>query len=260
MAKIPVFSNKVYTHPTLAHAILYFIVFLAVIPAIERMIQEILNLIKKDILLEWRQKYALGAILLYVASTVFMIYIILNQENALGRLDHKFWSILFWITMLFTAVNAIAKSFTQEARERMLYYYTLVRPQSIIISKMIYNMMLMLLLALLSLVIFSTIIGAPVKNYPIFLVALLLGGTGFSFVLTMISAIASKADNNSTLMAILSFPVLLPLILFLQKLAVNAFFIDAAFSNIFKDMAVLVAFDMILIALSYILFPYLWRD
>ena len=51
-------------------------------------------------------------------------------------------------------------------------------------------MLLMLLLSLLTLVIFSTVIGPQIKNYLIFLVALILGGTGFSFVLTMISAIA----------------------------------------------------------------------
>ncbi len=224
------------------------------------MLSEILLLVKKDLLLEWRMRYAIGGILLYVVATVFVIYIILSGERSLEMVNHRWWSILFWMTMIFTAVNAIAKSFTQENRERLLYYYTLVRPQSVILSKMLYNMLLMLLLALIALAIFSVMLGNPVKNFAIFLSAVTLGGMGFSFVLTLVSSIASKADNNATLMAILSLPVLLPLILIIQKLASSAFFIDSSFSNALNDMAVLAAFNLLLVALSYILFPYLWRD
>ena len=125
---------------------------------------------------------------------------------------------------------------------------------------MLYNMLLMLLLALIALLIFSLMIAAPVQNYFIFLVALLLGGSGFSFVLTLVSSIASKADNNGTLMAILSLPIILPLIMLIQRVASNSFLIDIAFADIAKDALILGAFDLMLVALSYILFPYLWRD
>lgn len=224
------------------------------------MLREILLLIKKDILLEWRMRYALGGIVLYVLATVFVIYTILSSERAADMVSYKWWSILFWITMIFTAVNAIAKSFTQENRERLLYYYILVRPQSIILAKILYNTLLMLALSLTGMAVFSLFIGTPVKNYPLFLLALLLGGSGFSFLLTMVSSIASKSDNNATLMAILSLPLILPFILVLQKFAVNAFFISTAGNGVAKDIAVLLAFNVLLVALSYILFPYLWRD
>ncbi len=224
------------------------------------MIREIMLLVKKDLLLEWRMRYAIGGILLYVVATVFVIYTILNSERAADLVNFKWWSILFWITMIFTAVNAIAKSFVQESRERLLYYYTLVRPQAVILSKMLYNMLLMLLLALIGMLVFSVMIGMPVKDYSVFFIALLLGGSGFSFVLTLVSSIASKADNNSTLMAILSLPVLLPLIMLIQKLAGQSFFVDNTLDTVLKDVSVLAAFDVMLVAMSYILFPYLWRD
>jgi len=224
------------------------------------MFREILLLIKKDILLEWRMRYALGGIFLYVLATVFVIYSILNSEHALEMVTYRWWNILFWVTMLFTAVNAIAKSFIQESRERLLYYYTLVRPHSIILAKMIYNTLLMLVLALTGMLVFTIIIGTPVKHYPVFLLALILGGSGFSFLLTLVSSIAAKAGNNATLMAILSLPLILPFILVLQKFAGTAFFIDTTFAGVLKNIAVLLAFDVLLVSLSYILFPYLWRD
>jgi len=222
--------------------------------------REISLLIKKDLLLEWRMRYAIGGIVLYVVATVFVIYIILSSEKATELVSYRWWSVLFWITMLFTAVNAIAKSFTQENKERLLYYYTLVRPQSVILSKMLYNMLLMLLLSVIGMVVFSLMLGTPVKNYPLFLLALLFGGSGLSFVLTLVSSIAAKADGNATLMAILSLPVMLPLIMVLQQFAGNAFFINIQLADVLKEVAALAAFDVLLVAMSCILFPYLWRD
>jgi len=221
---------------------------------------QIITLVKKDLMLEWRQRYALGGIVLYVLSTVFVIYISLSQENALQSLEKKTWNILFWITILFAAVNAIAKSFTQENRERLLYYYTLTSPQAVILSKIIYNTFLMLLLSVICLGIYALMIGYPVSHFSMFIVALILGGSGFSFIMTMISAIASKAGNNTTLMAVLSFPLMLPLILVLMKLSRVCFIEMAGWSDAWNDMLLIAALDVLVVSLSYILFPYLWKD
>lgn len=221
---------------------------------------QIKYLVQKDLLLEWRQRYAIGGIILYVFSTVFIIYISLSQENAVENLEKKVWNILFWITILFASVNAIAKSFTQENKERLLYYYTLVSPQAVILSKIIYNAILMIILAFIALAIYFLMIGNPVAQVPMFMVTLLLGGCGFSFVMTMISAIASKAGNNTTLMAVLSFPLILPLILVLMKLSRICYIDIANWSDAKNELIMISAINVLVLALSYILFPYLWKD
>lgn len=222
------------------------------------LLQEIRFLVAKELLLEWRQKYALGGIVLYVVSTVFVIYTSLNQNSE--ELAKTTWNVLFWITLLFTAVNAVAKSFTQESRERNLYYYTLMSPQGVVLAKMIYNAGLMIFLTAIALVVFSLMIGSPVEQWFLFAAIVLLGSLGFSFLLSMISAIAAKAGNNATLMAILSFPVILPLIMILQKLSRFAFVAGATFDDASGLLITLLALDGLLVALSFILFPYLWRD
>lgn len=220
----------------------------------------IFYLVKKDFLLESRQKYALGGLLLYVLSTVFVIFLVL-QYGHVTELSPDMWNALFWMTILFVSINAIAKSFVQESKERMLYYYTLVTPQAIILSKLVYNAMLMLLLALLAIVVFSVVLGNPVNNHLLFAGVLILGGTGFSFVLSMVAAIASKAGNNTTLMAILSFPLILPMLLIIIKLAAASFVTAENLEEVvLKNTVALLAFDVALVALSYVLYPYLWRD
>lgn len=226
----------------------------------QQVLKSTLALIRKDLLIEWRQKYALGGILLYVLATAYLIYIFLTQQSLGNRMDYRLWMILYWMTILFTAVNAIAKSFSQENRQRQLYYYTLVNPQAVILSKMIYNFFLMIILSMLCAVVFLLIIGNPVQYMGIFFLGILAGGSGFSFVLSMISAIASKAEQNATLMAILGFPVILPFILLLQKAVSKAFILGLDNTQLLKDFGVLFALDILLIALSLILFPYLWKE
>jgi heme exporter protein B len=160
---------------------------------------------------------------------------------------------------LFASVNAIAKSFLQESKARLLYYYTIAHPQAIILSKTIYNTMLMSLLSVLALVVYLLFFPNNVDDILYYFITVLLGAMSFSTVFTMISAIASKAGNNGTLMAILSFPVVIPVILLLVKVSKAAMDgIDRSLS--LNNIGILLAINVIVIASSLILFPFLWRD
>ena len=117
--------------------------------------KEISVLIRKEVTLEWRQKYALNGILLYVVSAVFITYLSVGAK--MGNLSVPTWNALYWIIILFSSVNAVAKSFVQEHQGRQLYYYMIASPEAIILSKIIYNTALTLILALLGYLVFSVI-------------------------------------------------------------------------------------------------------
>jgi heme exporter protein B len=219
------------------------------------------NLLKKEILLEWRSKYAFNGVLLYVVSTVFVCYISFHLSPGFsGSAGYPIvWNILFWIIILFASVNAIAKSFIQENKGRLLYYYTIASPQAIILSKTIYNILLMSLLSILALIVYLLFFPNTIGDPLFYFLAVLLGSISFSTVFTMISAIASKAGNNGTLMAILSFPVIIPVILLLIRISKSA--MDGVErSLLYGNIGILFAINVIVIATSLLLFPYLWRD
>lgn len=217
------------------------------------LVNQIKHLIAKEIKLEMRNKYALGGILLYVVSTVFVSYLSFKKIVTPAT-----WNALFWIILLFASINGVAKSFINETRGKLLYLYTLVSPQAVILSKIIYNSMLLSVISILCLLVYSLFIGNLIQDLPLFLLTLLLGSFGFSSLLTMVSAIASKTNNNFTLMAILSFPIMVPLLMVLIKLSKNA--IDGLERWDYNYLLVLVFLNMIIVALSYLLFRYLWRD
>lgn len=218
------------------------------------LLSDVKTLIGKEVRLELKQKYVINGILLYLLSTVFVTY--LAFEN---RITPETWNSLFWIILLFVGVNGISKSFVQESPARYIYYYTIASPQAIVLSKILYNLLLMAILGLLSFGIFLLLMGNYVIHMELFLVTLVLGSFGLSSVLTMVAAIASRASGNFSLMAILSFPIILPLLLTLMKMSRLALAASTCAGSQ-GPLIILITINLAVVILAYLLFPYLWRD
>lgn len=216
--------------------------------------QQVKHLIKKEVVLEWRSKYALNGVLLYVVSTVFVCYM------SFLSIEKLTWNALFWIIMLFASINAIAKSFLQESKGRQLYIYTLVSPTALILAKTIYNSLLMIILTVIALLFYTLVFDFP-KDTDIlmYFVAAILGSLSFSTIFTMVSAIASKTGNGGMLMAILSFPIIIPVLIVLIKFAKNAVDgLDRAVS--LDEIGLLGVINVLVMTVALLLFPYLWRE
>lgn len=121
-------------------------------------------------------------------------------------------------------------------------------------------MIFMLALSLVTFFFYGFFIKNEVENMALFLIVLVLASTGLAGVLSLMSAIAAKANGSFAMMSILSFPVLMPLILVvirLSKQAVDG--LEWAGVNM-SFIIILAALNVLTIALSFLLFPYLWRD
>jgi len=213
----------------------------------------IVALIKKDILLETRQQYTFYGILLYVVSTIFVVYL------SMGQPEERVWNALFWIIQLFVCVNAVAKSFLAENRGRMLYFYSIAGARDFIIAKLCFNVILMLLMSLLSLAVFTLLLGNPLENGMAFVGITILGGVSLSLVFTFLAAIAAKAQQQAALMAIMGFPLIIPQLLLLMKVSTIAFS-SVVQNGLWQMVLLLMGLDLLVIALSIILFPFLWKD
>ena len=215
-------------------------------------LRHIFTLFKKDLLLEIRQQYSFYGVLLYIAATIFVLYMALESPES------NVWNGLFWVIQLFISINAVAKSFLQESRGRMLYFYSIAGPRDFVLAKLLFNSLLMLLMSLLSLALFSLFLGNPGVKAAAFVGLVLLGGWSLSLVFTFLAAIAAKAQQNAAIMAILGFPIIIPQLLLLMRLS-NAAFTENANISI-ATVLLLVALDAMVILLAVILFPFLWKD
>lgn len=216
--------------------------------------KHVFTLLKKDLLLELRQQYTFYGVLLYVASTVFVLYLAIQQPET------AVWNGLFWMIQLFICVNAVAKSFLQENKGRMLYFYTIVSPSNFVIAKLLYNAIIMLLMSLASLALFYVMLGNPLINFWQFLGIVCLGSVSLSLVFTMLAAIAAKAQQQASLMAIMGFPIIIPQLLLLMRIS-KAGMGEAFQTGALSDMIWLLAgLDVLVIVMAAILFPFLWKD
>ncbi|HSU28851.1 MAG TPA: heme exporter protein CcmB [Chitinophagaceae bacterium] len=212
----------------------------------------IITLFKKDLLLEIRQQYSFYGILLYIGCTIFVLY------HAIEEPGSDTWNGLFWVLQLFICINAVAKSFLQENRGRMLYFYSIAGPRDFMLAKLLFNSLLMLVMSGLSLLLFMLFFRNPLEKTGSFIGLVLLGGWSLSLVFTFLAAIAAKAQQNAAIMAILGFPIIIPQLLLLMRLS------KAAFAPLLTipvtTVLLLVALDLLVILLSVILFPFLWKD
>lgn len=218
------------------------------------MLNHIKLLIIKDLRIEWRQKHALSGALLYIISTVFICYLTMQR-----LIDLRVWSALFWIIIVFAGINTVSRSFVMESRKRNYYYQTLTSPEAFIMGKIWYNNVLMTVLSLLTYLAYTVFFSNLIQYPLLFLATLILGSLGLSTLLTMTSAISWKAGNSLSLVAILSFPLALPLLTILIKLTKMAGGIFST-AEALKFLLILLLLNIIINIFSYILFPYIWKD
>lgn len=215
------------------------------------------KLIQKEFTLELRRKSVLSGLVLYLFSIVFIIYLTFSlRQNLITPLV---WSALFWITMLFTVINSVAKSFIGERKGRDIYYYSIASPASIILSKIFYNFLLCLFMSFAGLLLFILFIGNPVQDHFLFALVVALASLGFATSLTLLSSIASKTTSSHILMAVLGFPVVISLLLLAIKVTKNC--LDGLDRSVsWGELIMLAAINCLVTAVSYLLFPYIWRS
>jgi heme exporter protein B len=204
-------------------------------------------------LLEARQQYTFYGLILYGISTIFVLYL------AMGQPEPMVWKGLFWMTQLFISVNAVAKSFLQEGRGRLLYFYSIAGARDFILAKLLFNACLMLVMSAVTLLLFLFMMGSPLQNPWFFILIASLGGISLSLVFTFLAAIAARAQQSAALMAILGFPLVIPQLLLLNSVS-NSAFGDVLQGGLGSILLLLIALDAMIVVLAVILFPFLWKD
>jgi heme exporter protein B len=218
-------------------------------------VQETTALLRKELLLEWKQKYAINGLLLYSLSMVFVVSIGLQRT-----LPAQAWNVVFWIILLFVSVNAVAKSFMGERTGQLLYLYNLAGARAIIVAKILYNCLLMAGISMVTLAFFIMLSGSGIivdgLQYGAFV---LTGSCAFAANLTLVSAIASKAQNQATLLAVLSFPIVVPQMLVCINASGKAIQ-GLPWNDSMGELIFSACFVVIIAAVSVILFPFIWRE
>lgn len=220
------------------------------------MLKNIFTILYKDYRIELSQSHLFFSVVLYLLSSIYIIYLAFQP---LGVSNVETWVSIFWVIILFGAITVVSKSFFQESYKRNYYYYYLFTPDELIFSKLIYNFIFLFFVSIFSFIFFSFFIGNIIQSSSFFITLLILGSLSISNCLTLVSAIGYQVKNNSIIISVLSFPVIIPILLILIKIS-KLSSSEFSLNLIQDDIYLLILLNIIMISITKVLFNFLWRN
>lgn len=215
-----------------------------------------LAVLRKDVQLELRTRYAINTLLLFSASALLIVAFAIGSSTLTSQLR----SVVLWIVILFSGIAGLAHAFvSEEERGTTLLLQLNADPTAVFVGKLMFNVGLSLLMNFVVAAAFSVVIGFGEANLVSLIAILLLGAVGLSGATTLISAIIARTPNKGPLFAVLSFPILVPLLLTVINGTTKAVE-GSEIGDVLSEVATLVGYAGVVVTASVLLFDYLWRD
>ena len=219
-------------------------------------VTKVIAIFNKEIKSELRTRYALNSILMFSVVTLTALSFTVGQFS----LTNSVKSALLWIILFFSSMSGLAQVFIkEEERKTALMLKLAAEPNAIFWGKFLFNLILLLLLEIVTVPLFLILLNLPVQNWGLFLLILILGSIGLASATTILGAIVSKTNVKGSLLTVLSFPILLPLLVIgIQgtKSAVNG----ASFSSGLGEIGFLFSYIVIMLTASILLFEIVWLE
>jgi heme exporter protein CcmB len=217
-----------------------------------RGIHQVALLIGKDLRLEARTRQTAG--LVVVLGT--LIVVVLGLGLGAGRPVTGFGATsILWVAYLFGGILCFEKTMAVERNDDVLSAL-LVAPMDrgvLYVAKLVTNLVLMVALAVVITPIAIVLFRFDLSAAPIgFAIVMLLGMTGFAAVGTLFAAVASSTQFQSGLLAMLVFPLSLPVVIVSTQIMRRLFEGGEPLSG--SALGILVAFDVIFLVVSWLVF------
>lgn len=225
--------------------------------ASKRYFQAIIAIIKKDLTAELRSRELISAML------VFSLLVILIFNFAL-ELEPKIRLVvtpgILWVTFIFAGTIGLNRSLAVE-KDRGSFDGLLLAPVDrsvILFGKMAGNLIFMFLLEILILPVYSLLYNVNLFQ-PGLLLVIFLGSVGYISVGTLLSSMSMQTKTRDMLLPIILFPVTIPVLLAAVK-ASNGYLQNLGNASITPWINLLVVYDVIFLAVSYMVFDYIVEE
>jgi heme exporter protein B len=211
---------------------------------------------KKDLLQEFKTRYALNAIFLFALVTLFAVSFAIGTFSA----SSDILSALLWIILFFASMSGLSHIFVREEEAHTADTLKLVaKPSEIFLGKLIFNIMLLLMVELLVVPLYVAIMNFGIFHISFFVTAILLGTFGLAGGGTIVAAIIAKSNARGALFTVLAFPILLPVLV--TGISVTK---KAATQNLLTspttELQSLFAFSVVIITAGLLLFDFIWNE
>ncbi len=214
--------------------------------------RESVAILKKDLAVEFRTRYALSAVMLF-ALTTLMAVSFTTYESAAGPVK----AALLWLVLLFAALTGLARGFVAEEDGRTADSLRLAAgPTAVFLGKFGFNLLLMYALAAVLVPGFVVLMDVHITQPLVLVMLLLCGCWALAAVLTFTAALVSRARSRGALAAVLGFPLTVPLLVLAIRGTAAAF--DEATGG-WDGVRGLVSYAGIMSVVALSLFEVVWN-
>ena len=209
---------------------------------------------RKELRSELRTRYALNAVLLFAVTSVVMIGFATSMAGTQPRTQ----AALFWVIIFFSAMSALSQVFVKEEEAgTSLALKLAARPDAVYFGKLLFNLMLLALLTAVVTPLFIMLVDMKVYDWATFTAVLVLGVFGLAGATTTVAAIVAQASSRGALFAVLSFPILLPLLIAAIGGTMAALDPVGAASAA-GELKLMGAYAVVMLTGSWLLFEFVW--
>ena len=210
--------------------------------------------IKYEFLLEYRSWPQSLALFLYMCVISYILF------RVAGDIDKELFNVVFWVIVMLISVNVVLRSTSHHAGSAHLLQYQLVDPTLAFFSRWIFNSAYLISTALLffsaSVLFYYPVISLDVD----FCMLILLAGLSIAGVISFVSSLAQKDVQQSTLLSILTLPLLIPIVVILHQQGSSILDGDSFISSDRTNYMIIFGITLLSLALSIVLFPLVWKE
>ena len=224
------------------------------------LLAEIAAVLAKEFTSELRSRVALNAIGLFGLTTLIAVAYQIGPYQIQEADRPHLLSALLWIILFFAATSGLSRVFVKEEDAHTAKTLRLAaRPLAVLGGKYLFNLVLLVALFALIVPLYCALMGYGVRGVPGLLLVLLAGAVALSATATIVAAIIARASGSTTLFAILSVPLVLPLLVMLIQ-GTRAAAASSELAAVLPALQGIVSLGGAVIIVSVYLFPAVWHD
>jgi heme exporter protein B len=220
---------------------------------------QISTILKKDLVLEMRDKQVITAILVFALVIVVVFEFIFEPgaDQIAGIVPG-----VIWVVIVFSGTLCFNRSFSREQESGKLQGLILcpIDKSYIYVAKLAANIAYLLIMEAIVLPVMTVLFDLQLLHIigPLALV-LFLGTAGFAAIGTLFAAISCHSKSSEVMLPILLFPVSVPIVLSASK-STAALLRGQEINTILSWLKILIGFDIVFIVVCFLLYEYVLEE
>lgn len=210
----------------------------------------------KDLISEFRTRYAINAILLFAITTLVAVSFAIGGAGITASVQAS----LLWIMIYFSSLSGLSRVFVKEEESHAADALRLTAaPGAVFGGKLIFNLCLLLALEVVTVPLFMGMMSLQVRGWLLFVSILGIGSVGLAVASTIVAAIVARASSKGALFAVLAFPLLLPILIVGIRGTETALESGSFLAGI-ESLKMLVSYTGVMSVVSLLVFRFVWEE